>query len=242
VGKGWFVMAAVLAGSRLWAAADPYQGWTKEQLKAEIVRLKELVAELRFKTAPDSGYGAGHSEAVTGTAVPVDDFESDMPAMGGSWWEGCDQNDMGTTLIPNPFERLAGGSPLSPGFCAGMKGHLGPNEEPWTWASLTLSLEKDGTPADLTPYRALRFYVKGDGKEHVVQLQKESVKDYADFQAVFVSPFAWTQVTLPFDQFSQPDWGARLERKFDDVKALSFQPGLHDADFDFRIDDVEWIK
>jgi hypothetical protein len=174
--------------------------------------------------------------------LKVDDFESDHPSFGGGWWAGGDQNNMGTTVSPDPYERLKGGSPKSPGYCAGIKGHLGPNEPPWAWASLTLSLGTEGGTVDLTPYKALRFYTKGDGKTHRVSLDKAVVKDYSNFNADFTSPKNWTQVTIPFEQFSQRDGGLKVEKKFDDVKDLSFTPETNDADYDFKIDDVEFLK
>ena len=241
-GIKWMLAAGlVLTGSVLFAAEDPYQGWTTDQLKAEIKKLKTQLEELQPKTKPG---GADYSAQPTpvGGVVPIDDFEKDLPSFGTGWWEGCDQNKMGTTIFPDPYERIKVGSPASPGYCAGLKGHLGPNEEPWTWANLSLNLAGNETPVDLTTYKALRFYTKGDGKSHVVSLIKASVKDYADFQDPFTSPAKWTQVTLPMAEFAQPNWGTQLERKFDDVKSISFTPGLHDADYDFKIDDLEFLK
>jgi hypothetical protein len=242
---GWLlVVALVFAAGLSWAEDDPYQGWNTGQLKAEIAKLKKQVAELQAKTdsnSPDYSSGDSTLPGLNGV-TKVDDFEKETPSLGNSWWEGCDQNKMGTTIAPDPYTRLKGGSPLSHGYCAGMKGHLGPNEEPWAWATLTLSLGNNGMPMDLTAYKAIRFYTMGDGKEHLIRLQKISVKDFADFEARFVSPKKWTQIIIPFEKFTQPDWGARLEKKFDDVKNIAFVPGLNDADYDFKVDDLELLK
>jgi hypothetical protein len=241
----WVIaLGFIFATTGVMADDDPYKGWTSDQFKTEINKLKKQINELQLKdglTAP--AYSAEDSTFTDANGVTkVDDFEKETPAFGNAWWEGCDQNKMGTTISPDPYTRIKGGSPKSPGYCAGMKGHLGPNEEPWAWASLTLSLGNNGMPTDLTAYKALRFYTMGDGKEHVVSLQKTSVKDYADFQARFITPNKWTRVTIPFEKFAQPDWGAKLDRKFDDVKGISFAPGLNDADYDFKIDDLEFLK
>ena len=135
-----------------------------------------------------------------------------------------------------------GNPPESPGHCAGMKGHMGPQQAPWPWAALSLNLDTNGGPVDLSTYKAIRFYTKGDGKTHTVALNKASVTDYGDFQASFVSPSEWTQVTINFSDFSQPNWGKQLDKKFNDVMKLTFAPGVTDPDFDFKIDDVEFIK
>ena len=173
--------------------------------------------------------------------LKVDDFESGAPAYGGGWWEGSDGNGV-TKLAPVPFVALAGGSPVSPGHCAGMKGHLAPMQAPWPWAILSENLDAGGKPVDLSAYKALRFYTQGDGKTHSAALNKASVTDYCDFQDGFISPAKWIQVTLPFSDFAQPTWGKQVEKKFNDVLKLSFTPGTPDADFDFRIDDVEFVK
>jgi peptidoglycan/xylan/chitin deacetylase (PgdA/CDA1 family) len=173
--------------------------------------------------------------------LKVDDFESGAPSFGGGWWEGCDTNGV-TKLSPMPFAALAGGSPRSPGHSAGMKGHLGPMQAPWPWAMLSLGLDAGGKAVDLSAYKAVRFYTKGDGKTHAVALNKASVTDYCDYQGDFASPSDWTQVTLPFSDFAQASWGKQLEKKFNDVVKLTFLPGAADADFDYRVDDVEFIK
>ncbi len=173
--------------------------------------------------------------------LKVDDFESGSPAYGGGWTEGCDSNGV-TKLSPTPFAPLPGGSPKTPGHCAGMKGHMGPMQAPWPWAILSENLDAGGKPVDLSAYRAIRFYTKGDGKTHSVALNKAAITDYADYQAGFVSPPDWTQVTIAFADFAQPNWGKQVEKKFNDVVKLSFSPNTPDADFDFKIDDVEFLK
>jgi|GEM_PF-1378734 len=181
------------------------------------------------------------SAAPDKAVLKLDDFESASPLYGASWWEGCDSTGV-TKLSPMPFAALPSGSPVSPGDCAGLKGHLGPQQAPWPWAVPALGLDAAGKPFDLTSYRALRFYTKGDGKTHSVALNKASVGDYCDFQATFVSPAEWTQVTIPFNGFAQASWGKQLDKKFNDVVKLTFSPGAVDPDFDFKIDDVELVK
>jgi peptidoglycan/xylan/chitin deacetylase (PgdA/CDA1 family) len=173
--------------------------------------------------------------------LKVDDFESGSPAFGAGWFEGCDGNGV-TKLSPIPFATLPGGSPQSPGHCAGMKGHMGPMQAPWPWALLALTLNADNKPVDLSAYKAIRFYTKGDGKAHTVALNKVSITDYADYQANFTSPADWTQVTIPFADFAQPNWGKQVEKNFKDVLKLSFSPNTPDGDFDFKVDDVEFVK
>src|SRR5581483_1516789 len=126
-----FALGFIFATAGLKAEDDPYKGWTTDQLKVELIKLKKQVADLQTKAgAPAPDYSTDSSAATATNGITKgDDFEKEVPAFVGSWWEGCDQNKIGITNSPDPYERLKGGSPQSPGYRAGMKGHLGPSEE-----------------------------------------------------------------------------------------------------------------
>ena len=57
-----------------------------------------------------------------------------------------------------------------------------------------------------------------------------------------IAPEAWTLVKIPLSRFTQPTWGAQIDRTFPDVKALSFSPEIHEADFDLKVDDIVLVK
>lgn len=239
-----FILAILFCAPALtaWAQSDDsMQGWTADQLKSEIFRLRRENLELRKRVqdslAPlvqKSGKTVKYPE---GTFV-VDDFETE----GRNWWLGCDQNNMGTTISPASFQRLEGGSPATPGYCAGVKGYLGPNEDPWTWVNLQTPLGNQGSVTDLSAYSALLFYAKGDGKSYVVRLERQSVKDYAHYQSTFTAPKDWALIKIPLSEFNQPNWGNHVERDWKDVTNLAFSPELHEAGFDLRIDDIVLLK
>lgn len=231
-----------MAGLAVWAQTDDsLQGWTNDQLKYEILRLRRENQELRNKLqgslaslAKKDGKEVKYPE---GTWV-VDDFESEDR----NWWLGCDQNNMGTTVSPSAYQRLEGGSPVTPGYCAGFKGYLGPNEDPWTWAALQTSLANQGGVTDISSYGSLMFYAKGDGKAYVVRLERQAVKDYCQFQADFTAPKDWALIKIPLSDFNQPNWGKHLDRDWTDVTNLVFAPELHEANFDLRVDDIVFLK
>ncbi len=206
----------------VWKPEAPHAAKTAEPEKAPVIDSKNTVV------APNRA------------VLKLDDFEAGSPAFGAGWFEGCDTNGV-TKLAPVPFAPLTGGSPQSPGHCAGMKGHFAAMQAPWPWALLSLALSNSG-PMDLSGYKAVRFYTKGDGKSHTVALNKASVTDYCDYTASFISPADWKQVTLSFSDFAQPTWGKQVEKKFNDATKLTFAPGTPDADFDFKVDDVEFVK
>ncbi len=172
----------------------------------------------------------------------VDDFESGSPSTGTAWWTGCDNNHLGTSLSPIPFVPDMGGSPLSPGHCAHIWGRFGKNQAPWPYAQLSLALDASNGPFTLTPFQAVRFYAKGDGKVYKVVIQKAAVTDYGDYEFTFTATAAWTLVEVPFKSFAQPSWAKTVAPGFADAKVLKFCPSVNDADFDLSVDDVAFVK
>ncbi len=171
----------------------------------------------------------------------LDDFESTAPKTGSKWETHFDNNKLGTTLTPKPFVVAKDGSPKSPKGHAHISGHLGKDMEPWPFAFLRLYLNAKSTPVDLSGAKSLRFYTKGDGRTYSVQLVRASIKDYAHFEYRFEAPKEWTLITIPFDKFTQPDWGQQVEKEFKDVTAVKFNAATRDADFDLHLDDVELV-
>lgn len=219
----------------LWAG-ESYTGWSLEDLKKEVRRLEKENRELR-KCCPKAA--EENSEQLPEGAKIIDDFEDVFPKAGTSWWAGCDTNGMGTWVKPQPFARKRGGSPRTPRFCAALSGYLGPNEPPWTWAALSLGLSPGDRPVDWTSFRALGFFTRGkNAQQAVVRIERSVVKDYAHFQALFETKEKWEWVVKPFEEFKQPDWGKPQTGGFPDVVRLSFSPYLHEAAFEFEVDDI----
>jgi hypothetical protein len=243
------LLAAFFAAGLLWAETTPpegsLRGWTNDQLKAEVYRLRREIDELREKLGYSDTVEIKGKDSVKAPkdAWKIDDFETAYPTSGISTWSvAFDNNNMGTTLSPSPYQRLEKGSPLSPGYCAGMKGHLGPSEAPWTWAFLQTSLSSSGKAVDLNGFKEVWFAVKGDGKYYIATWRRDVVKDYCDFQASFSAPERWTLVKIPIKRFTQPMWGVQHPRTFPDVMTMAFSPELHEADYDLKVDDIVFVK
>src|SRR5208282_2761307 len=113
---------------------------------------------------------------------------------------------------------------------------------PWPYAQLSLALDASNGPFALTPFQAVRFYAKGDGKVYKVVIQKAAVTDYGDYEFTFTAPAAWTLVEVPFKSFAQPGWAKTVAPGFVDATVLKFCPSVNDADFDLSVDDVAFVK
>jgi hypothetical protein len=228
-------LAASLAlAPALLKADDPFAGWSDAQLKTKILQLQKENADLKAK----GGAAVAAPSAKATADLLLDDFEGATAKNGSAWWAGCDDNKLGTTLLPQPWAPEKGGSKDSPGHSGRIHGHYGSQKAPWPWASLALAL----TNPDISGYSALRFWAKGDGSTVRVQVGKVAVKDFATHESQFKTSADWTLVTLPLDGFKQPNWGKAVGDVFNDVEKISFGPVDGDKDYDISIDDLTLVK
>jgi hypothetical protein len=170
----------------------------------------------------------------------VDAFDGG-PKIGGSWEVYKDDNNLGTKV--NPFAVEKDGNPTGSKGHGRFSGHIGKNMAPFPWAVLDLSWQDAGTK-DLSEYKALRFWAKGDGKKHRARIGRAAVEDFCYPEAPFVAPKEWTRVTLALSDFRQPDWGKQVAAGFKDVKMVGFaalSPG-DDEDFELRLAAIEFVK
>lgn len=167
----------------------------------------------------------------------VEDFEG-ASGRSGHWGTSANDNGLGTRLAPQPFAPQAGGAPPSPGFSGRIHGWLGPNRPPYSWAQLRLNLDAHAGVRDLGQYQSLRFWVKGDGRRHVVKLMKRSIADHDQYRFAFPAPAGWTELAIPLAAFTQAGWGKAVPRDFSDVEAIQFEAGVFDSPFDFQVDQV----
>lgn len=221
------------------ASDDPYEGWSVEQLKTKVIELQKQVDALKASSDQSAMVApkAATPTKLRSSNLKIDDFEADDASVGGQWAVGHD-TQMSTTAEPDPFVHQKGGAPDGTGYCGRIHGTLGLNQAPWAWAALSLDLS-DG---DLSGYKAIEFWTKGDGNTHNLRLESKAVTDYAYFSASFVAPKKWTKVTIPLTDFKQPDWGAKVQENFSDVLKLAFYPTTFGSTYDFSVDNIVMIK
>ncbi len=169
-----------------------------------------------------------------GEALLLDDFESDITKAGQPWAASADTNNLGSEA---QFAVEDGGKA---GKGAHFTGKLGRNVAPWPWASLSTGVAS-GAKGDMSGVKAVRFWIKGDGKKYRLAISREAVTDYANFAKSFDAPTEWTQMEIKLSELRQADWGKKIDRAWNDVKALEFAPLTADSAFDVRIDNVELV-
>lgn len=169
-----------------------------------------------------------------GETLLLDDFESGITKAGQPWTASADQNDLGSEAA---YAVVDGGKD---GKAAHFTGKLGRNVKPWPWVSLSTGVAA-GAKGDLSGVKAVRFWVKGDGKKYRLAIMREAVTDYANFAKAFDAPTEWTQMEIPLSALQQADWGQKIERRWDDVRAIEFAALTAEASFDLHIDNVEFV-
>ena len=176
----------------------------------------------------------------------VDDFEKGTSTnlLLGEWMTDCDKNNLGTTLNPMPFEPTAGGHKGSAKFAAHISGHFGKSVSPWPYAALTCTLAPGGSAVDISGFKTVEFWVKGDGKEYSFNVARAAVQDYCNYRKEFKSSVTWTKVSIKLTDLTQPAWGKQVPFKLSDVLYISFTPASNfsDEDYDFWVDDVTLVK
>ncbi|HVJ21205.1 MAG TPA: glycoside hydrolase family 18 protein, partial [Polyangiaceae bacterium] len=113
----------------------------------------------------------GRALPLTGPTLRVGDFENGQlqHALGGPWESSFDPNGLGTTQSPSPLALSPGGRSGSKSFLR-IFGHFGKSQAPWPYADVRASFES----SDLTPFSAIRFWAKGDGKSYVVAIVRSA--------------------------------------------------------------------
>jgi hypothetical protein len=205
-----------------------------------VARQQRDVPDFAKVARGEVGQALGLKPATDGSAL-LDDFEDGdlVNQAQGRWGLDIDANNLGTHAAPLPLHAAAGGAQGSK-FSLGFHGHLGKSRPPWPYAVLHSALNAERAPSDLSPFKGITFFAKGDGKTYEVILRQRVVKDYGYYRASFKTAKDWQLVELTWRDFKQPGWAKPAERSFVDVDRLDFSPsGVSDQDFELSIDNVK---
>lgn len=105
------------------------------------------------------------------------------------------------------------------------------------------TLNPNGRPVDVSPYRALRFWAKGDGTPVRVLLETGSVTDGDYPQAIFTPDGEWRQYILRLDEFAQEGFGTAVPFTGKDVVAVVWMnAGAASGSFALSVDSVSFTN
>jgi imidazolonepropionase-like amidohydrolase len=158
----------------------------------------------------------------------VSDFETGVAASFGSGWQISTDSMMGGTseasmrIVPDGAQGSRGSLEIS--------GSVRPGSM-YPWAGpMFFPGPKPMAPADLSRFKTLRFWTKGDGGTyHVLLFATELGRIPAE--QTFVAGTAWREVAMPVAAFGNGIDGANLQ-------GILFSAGAGAASFRFQIDNV----
>ncbi len=112
------------------------------------------------------------------------------------------------------------------------------------FASVSLSLAPAGAEAvDISRYKGIQFYAKGDGKQYRAVFSSLAVIDFDDFSYMFTAGEDWQLVKIPFARLIQMGFGKRMEWTGKDVTSLQLTTfGAPQKSFKLLIDEVSFYK
>lgn len=110
----------------------------------------------------------------------------------------------------------------------------------WQWtpyAAITCGLTAKQIPSGI---QAIAYEFKGSS--HNIVFRCDNIKDYAFYEKKIPSTQAWTTVTIPISELSQPSWGARKSFSEIDLNSLAWQViGQSGDSGTFSIDNVRFL-
>ena len=174
-------------------------------------------------------------------AVPValvDNFESEDPfelkgRFKGRWT--LDMDEMGSQA---DVERSPGHRWPSHGLQ--VRGKRVPNRVPdYSYLQLVATLED----ADLSTYKGIQFWMKGDFNSYRLALPLANITDH-DHYAAYIPHQAgeWTLIQIPWRRFSQAGWGKPVRFDFKQLQGIRIEVLDTGRDFEFKLDDLGLVR
>jgi|BarGraIncu00222A_1022003.scaffolds.fasta_scaffold58577_1 hypothetical protein len=78
----------------------------------------------------------------------------------------------------------------------------------------------DKIATDISSFKGIKFWARGNGVNFVVQLESSIVKDYAYHGCEFFADNDWEEFVIPFDDFRQPVWKSKPVNIKDILKSV----------------------
>jgi hypothetical protein len=176
----------------------------------------------------------------------VDDCEDgDSMTLLGTYWFTYDDSDNGgnSEVYPPPGAfRMSEPGANNSRFCAQMTGGVRRGFE-WGFVGIGLDLQKPRGIRDISKYKGIRFYAKGDGKKYQVRIHCVCTPDWDDFRYVFKAPGEWRLFEVPFSGCCQEGWGVRARWTARDAMSVVWQTvGQPHSSVQLALDDIAFYS
>jgi|GEM_PF-1258617 len=190
------------------------------------------------------------------TGQLLDDFEDYSPYYntqnnwGGYWYTYKAGGTAAITFPSGNHVTMTAGGPTGSTYYARLQGTIGGGTD-YPCVGIGTELAEDATTlgitVDVSGFTGIRFWVKGNGTNaYCLRLMPISTINtgYNDFKYTFIPPATWTQVAIPFTDFTQETgWGTVVAKNtvLASLQKLNFQTqNLLNVTVDFCIDNVEF--
>ncbi len=180
----------------------------------------------------------------TQNSLIIDNIEDgDNKTLQGFYWYSYDDlSNKGNSLVnpqsdkSTPFIMSVGGSPNSTKYHAKMTGRV---TTKYQYGFIGMGLD-----VKYTNSTGISFWTKGDGKKYNVRIETSDITDFAYYQYEFVTTNIWRNITIKYDEFSQPEsFGDKKSFNSKNIVRISFQTiGQPLNSVELAIDDLSFIK
>jgi hypothetical protein len=184
-------------------------------------------------------------QAKTGLAIA--DFEKGLTGLAGDRWFPVDDKQMGGASEARLEHIKPGAASSQAALRVSGSVRTGPFPFPFSGAAGRVAAGRargEAKGSDLSRYKELRFWARGDGHSFVVQLQSSEIKDFDFHQHAFTPGKEWTEIRVPLTGLQQAGWGAKQpwsnasQRVIGLLFAPKGEPGQAAGEYRLEIDQV----
>ena len=184
------------------------------------------------------------------TGIMVDDLEDGdrFNSFRGTWFTYDDSNSGGDSqLTPAAFSTFSPlqGGPLSSSQYAKITGNV-TTTYPDGFVGIGMDLNPNNNqPRDLSQYKAIEFWTRGDGKTYRFKIHSTATADYDDYGYNFTTSSEWERHVIPFEDLTQEGWGKSVSLEQAIQKALKLQwqtIGQPHESITLEIDNIRLLK
>jgi hypothetical protein len=117
---------------------------------------------------------------------------------------------------------------------------------PYGFVGCGVSFTTDKRGLDISKFKGVKFWARGNGVNFVVRLESPIIKDFAYHGCEFFADKDWEEFIIPFEDFRQPSWKAKMVNLKDVLKSVcSIQWETNNRPMDnyfLCLDNIEFIK
>jgi len=117
---------------------------------------------------------------------------------------------------------------------------------PFGFVGCGLSFTSDRQAIDISQFKGIKFWARGNGVNFLVRLESPIIKDYAYHGCEFFADNDWEEFIIPYDDFRQPSWKSKpvyLKEILKAVTSIQWETNSRPMEKYFLcLDNIEFIK